>query len=144
MLDEIFKNNRVQEEVIRLNQEQLQAGVDSNNEVIITKTAEYERKGKVYAMQTIQIKKEKGQPTDVVTLKDTGDFYNSFRVKITKLGYEITADFKAKTIKDSILENFDSYYRDTILGLDNESLAELVYETILPRLTKMIREKLNV
>ena len=54
-----------------------------------------------------------------------------------------SSDFKAKTIKNSILENFAAYYRDTILGLDNESLAELVFETILPRLEKMILNKLN-
>lgn len=33
-----------------------------------------------YSPRTIEIKQEEGQPTDRVTLKDTGEFYRSFRV----------------------------------------------------------------
>jgi hypothetical protein len=134
MLDEIFSQSRVQDEVIRLNQEQLQSGVDSRDKEINTIG------GSPYRPYTVKIKKIKGQPTNIVTLYDTGAFYNSFRVKITNQGYEILADFRKDDgdIRDNLPGEFD------VLGLTDESLAELVYETILPRLDKMIKQKLNV
>lgn len=134
ILDDIFKNNRVQEEVIRLNHEQLQSGEDSSGKDIVTIG------GSPYRPYTVTIKKKKGQPTNVVTLKDTGDFYNTFRVKITSNGYEILADFRkgSEDIRDNFSNEFD------FLGLTGESLAELVYETILPRLSKQIITKLGV
>ena len=134
ILDDIFKQSRVQDEVIRLNQEQLNSGVDSKDQVINTIG------GSPYRAYTVKIKKAKGQPTNIVTLRDTGKFQDSFRVKITNEGYEITADFRKgeDDIRDNLPGQFD------VLGLTPESLAELVYETILPRLTKILREKLKI
>ena len=134
MLDEIFTNNRVQEEMIRLNQEQLQGGIDSQDEAIHTIG------GHPYRPYTIAVKELKGQPTDRVTLYDTGEFYKSFRVKITQNGYEIIADFNKPDgdIRDNLPGEFD------VLGLTVESIAELVWETIYPRLERIIKEKLNV
>lgn len=134
MLDEIFSISRVQDEVIRLNHEQLQSGIDSNDKVINTIG------GSPYRPYTVVIKKAKGQPSNVVTLYDTGEFYNSFRVKILNNGYEIIADFTKG--EEDIRDNFTSDY--DFLGLTEESLTQLVYETILPRLTKMINQKLDV
>lgn len=133
ILDEIFLNNRVQEEVIRLNQDQLQSGIDSKDKEIVTIG------GSPYRATTIAIKEYKGQPTDVVTLYDTGEFYNSFRVTIRENGYEIEADFEKED--GNIMDNFLSTY--DFMGLTPESLAELTYETILPRLEKILIEKLR-
>ena len=111
MLDEIFSISRVQDEVIRLNQEQLQSGIDSADKVINTIG------GNPYRPYTVKIKEKKGQPTDVVTLYDTGEFYNSFRVKLVIGGYEILADFRkgSDDIRDNLPGEFD------VLGLTDES-----------------------
>ena len=44
-----------------------------------------------YAPLTIEIKTMKGQPTDRVTLKDTGDFYESFFISADNEGFFIDA-----------------------------------------------------
>lgn len=44
-----------------------------------------------YASSTIRQKKKKGQPFDRVTLKDTGDFYNSISIKTQGQQMIITA-----------------------------------------------------
>lgn len=134
LLDEIFKNNRVQQEVIRLNHEQLQSGIDANNKIIHTIG------GHPYRAYTVRIKQAKGQPTNVVTLYDTGEFHKTFGVKIISSGYEITANFQKED--GSILDNFTNDF--DFLGLTDESLAELVYETILPRLTKLLKQKIGL
>jgi hypothetical protein len=134
LLDEVFKNNMVQKEVIRLNQEQLWDGIDSNNREIKTIG------GNPYSLKTIRIKEKRGQPVNRVTLYDTGDFYNSFGVKVTANGYEITADY----IKEdgNIMDNFLSFY--DFMGLTDESLAELVENQVLYQLTKLVHQKLGI
>lgn len=59
-------------EYVELQQEQLYAGKLSDGTEIERIGATY----KGYAPTTIQIKERKGQPTDRITLKDTGDFYS--------------------------------------------------------------------
>ena len=46
----------------------------------------------VYAHRTIDIKSEKGQPTDRVTLKDTGQFYSSIKATAGSDAYTVTGD----------------------------------------------------
>jgi hypothetical protein len=134
LLDEVFKINSVQQEVIRLNQEQLYSGIDSQDKLIHTIS------GHPYALKTIWIKRKKGQKTDVVTLKDTGEFYESFRVRITENGYEILADFEKAD--ENILDNFTNEF--DFLGLINESLQELVDNQVMYQLTKLLRNKLGL
>ena len=73
--------------VIDLNtKEQLFEGVNSKGE-------ELENiRGFGYAQRTIEIKKEKGLPYDRITLFDTGDFYDTFKVIPFLGGFEIDAN----------------------------------------------------
>ncbi len=75
--------------------------------------------GGLYSFETVKIKNELGQPTDRVTLKDTGDFYESFRVFFRDGNLVITAD----TIKDT--DNLIDRWGADILGLTGESLSVL-------------------
>ena len=65
-------------------------------------------------------KKQKAQPFDRITLKDTGGFYASFIVKPYKGGFEIDAD---ATAGDKNL--FDELGND-ILGLNDENLQIII------------------
>lgn len=131
LLDEIMKNKGVQQQFIDYNQFQLfEDGLDANGKFIRT------IEGDPYTKNTKQIKSEKGQATDHVTLHDTGDFYNTFGVVIRENGYEIVADFMKGS--SDIRDNFSSLY--DFLGLTEESLEKIVNETILPKLEKMILE----
>lgn len=144
MLDEIFSISRVQDEVIRLNQEQLTQGLDSDKKVIITDKAKIENAGHVYAINTIRGtsrykgKIEKGQPYKEVTLKDTGQFYNSFRLLIREKYYEILADFRKGD--ENIMDNFRTSDFE-FLGLSDDNLEQLIIHTILPQLGKMINDR---
>lgn len=77
-----MSRNDVQNEIIRLNQEQLfEYGIDSN-----------QRSLGDYRPFTIEVKRKKGQRTDHVTLKDTRHFYASMKVMYTEEDFEVTAD----------------------------------------------------
>lgn len=73
----------------------------------------------VYSPFTVEQKKKRGQPTNRITLKDTGEFYNSFNVVPYRGGFTI----KANPIKDD--DNlFDDFGTD-IIGLNEENLQIL-------------------
>jgi len=131
LIDQVMEESNVQGKIIELNQEQLQDGTDALGQTIVTIG------GSPYRAYTVLIKKAKGQPTNKVTLYDTGDFYETFKVVILKSGYKITANFKKDD--SSILDNFSSQY--DFLGLDDERLAEFAIKIILPRLEVLIKKR---
>jgi hypothetical protein len=79
-----------------------------------------------YTMRTLAIKTEKGQPTDRVTLRDTGAFEQSFFIEFRADEFEIKAsDFKA--------EKLVVKYGKQIMGLTDENVQRLI-KKITPRL----------
>lgn len=88
-----------------------------------------------YSGKTIEYKKEKGQRYDHVTLNDTGDFYNSFKVFLDSSGFVISAD----VVKDTT--NLITEWGEKILGLTHESLSilrEKAKEILIPYVRKKI------
>ena len=73
-----------------------------------------------YTALTIQLKKEKGQPTDRVTLNDTGDFYRGITVDVTGDKINITSTDE-KTAK---LNKKYSKSKGNIFGLNKGSKSE--------------------
>jgi len=67
----------------------LEQGTDVDGKQIRTFRAE---QGEVYNRFTIESKYKKGQPFDRVTLKDTGEFHNSFKVESDSKGFAIEGD----------------------------------------------------
>jgi len=124
----VFSIDRnVQDEIIRLNTEdQLEEeGIDSLG-----------RKLGDYSPYTVQIKKEKGQRYDHITLKDTGAFYRSFRVIVKKTGFEIIADDSSK---------YDVPLTD-VFGLDVLGLTEQnkqwLYDFLIERYHEYVEQKI--
>lgn len=78
-----------------------------------------------YAPLTIAIKKQKGQPTNRVTLRDTGDFYSSFYLEINDAQFEVKA---ADDKTDSLMRK----YGRQILGLTDANIASLIWDYIYP------------
>ena len=70
-----------------------------------------------YRPLTIQVKIEKRQPYDRVTLKDTGEFYDSFYVETAEDRFYIKAS-------DEKTNWLIKKYGAEIFGLTNDSLAE--------------------
>lgn len=71
-----------------------------------------------YRPFTIEIKNQKGQPANRVTLRDTGVFQQSFYLETTRTKFAITSD------DDKTDELVDKYGAD-IFGLNKENKARL-------------------
>ena len=135
-LKEWFKNN--EDFVTGLNKDRLNKfGTDVKDKKLITYGGAGANTGS-YSTYTIEQKKKKGQPYKHVTLKDTGEFHDSFKVKIEGSGFAIEGDEDKPDGKIS-----DNLEIEPALGLgmdDLEVLKELLIEDlrtdILTALTK--------
>lgn len=85
-----------------------------------------------YRPLTIQLKKLKGQPTDRVTLRDDGDFYNSVFLNIGKSDVFFDAT-------DSKTEDLIEKYGEDILGLTLENVEIVRKDIVLPELIRRLR-----
>lgn len=132
MLHDILRDKEFQEYVLDLNRQgQLfDEGINSEDESI-------KLIGGDYSAKTKRIKQAKGQPTNRVTLKDTGGFYRSFAIRNTADGFEIVAN----TIKED--GDLAERWGKEILGLTDESKMELVFR-LVPLIQDYIRKKLGI
>lgn len=80
-----------------------------------------------YSDYTIEIKRMKGQPTNRVTLRDEGDFENSFFLEVNKEQFEIKAS-------DAKTQKLIRHYGSEILGLTTENIKDLIKSYIFPGL----------
>ena len=104
----------MQELLIELNQDQLfNEGKDSEGQSLGS-----------YSPYTIKIKQSKGQPTNRITLYDTGEFYQSFKAYYEDGSIVIDADAEKE---DTNL--FDEFGID-ILGLDDSNMSIFVNEIV--------------
>lgn len=118
-------------QILDLNRRQMFAGNDANGNTIKPQ----------YKYKTVKIKEEKGQPTDRVTLLDTGDFYNSmflnpFGDPSEYAEFEFDAkDYKTTDLKDK--------YGDFILGIERDDLddaAEIIKDTLIESYANELRK----
>lgn len=114
------------EDVADFNRKQLFEGIRSTGSEI--KPA--------YAPLTVLIKDQKGQPTDRVTLKDTGDFYES-------IGINVESDLLEISASDEKTDDLIKKYGNRILGLTKESRSEYVAYSFFPALRERITKKLG-
>jgi hypothetical protein len=90
-----------------------------------------------YTATTVRIKKQKHQPTNRVTLRDTGSFYELMRVIYEPDGIRITSD-DLKT--DALIDK----YGPEILGLTEDSLTRILTVHIRRSLAKQMRQAIRV
>ena len=90
-----------------------------------------------YAESTIRYKRRKGQPTDRVTLQDTGQYHDTFKIRYEAEGFELYAnDWKAGFL--------DRKYGKEIYGLQDEAARELADQVYQPRLIQKLKNILSV
>lgn len=89
-----------------------------------------------YRPLTIQVKIEKRQPYDRVTLKDTGEFYDSFYVETAEDRFYIKAS-------DEKTNWLIKKYGVEIFGLTNDSLAEFINDYVKDEAYNRVKEILN-
>jgi len=120
ILDFIMSDDDIKQMMIALNQKQLyELGLQADG----SPTGDY-------SPVTVKIKEASGQPTDHITLKDTGDFYNSMKVTIGYNYARIEADtvktvddYKDKGLQVDLLDRWPK-----ALGLTDESIKEILPE----------------
>jgi hypothetical protein len=106
-------------EIVDINLEQLMAGQNSDGSPIMPE----------YTDRTVEIKKAKGQPSDRVTLKDEGDFHNSFFLE----GEQFPFTTFATDIK---LPELTEKYGDAIFGFTEESKARISNDVLKEDITE--------
>jgi hypothetical protein len=131
----LFRDKSFIDLIIWLNTEEqlFKQGIDSQGKKLQSAFAQY---GQVYANFTIRMKELKNQPFDRVTLKDEGDFYESFDVLLTPAyDFVITAD----TLKED--NDLREIWGDAIIGLTDENMNKIIQEAkeiILPHVREYI------
>jgi len=113
----ILNSSKVRKKVIYMQQQRLyETGKDSTGESLGS-----------YSPFTVIIKQSKGQRTDHITLRDTGDFYKSMTFHATET--ELVFDADAQKDDDNLFDDFGI----DILGLtekNKEKLIELIYSEL--------------
>lgn len=89
-----------------------------------------------YRPRTIKNKRRKGQPYNRVTLKDTGEWYNSLRLVYDVDGFFITSTDEKNTY-------LKKKYGPTILRLTNENLSMILNKYIRPNLKVKLEKYLK-
>lgn len=89
-----------------------------------------------YRPLTIKVKIEKRHPYDRVTLKDTGEFYDSFYVETAEDRFYIKAS-------DEKTNWLIKKYGAEIFGLTNDSLAEFINDYVKDEAYNRVKEILN-
>jgi hypothetical protein len=90
-----------------------------------------------YAPRTVQIKKRKGQRTDVVTLRDTGDFYQDTFLDVRDSSFVIdSANPKTQDLLDK--------YGEDIFGIGGDFKASYVNEDLKPVFQKSIKQAMKL
>ena len=116
--------NNSSETILDANRDQLFSGKDKQGKEIIPE----------YTPTTITIKKEKGQPTDRVTLKDTGEWHRSLFMKTESNKIFIDSDHE---LTDKLLEKYDRW-NDTILGIPQNKKTD-INESIMDKFINIFR-----
>jgi hypothetical protein len=124
-----IRQDRIISQIIDLNTEvQLyEKGIDSKGNSL----GDYSFVTKYYFKPLAATEGRDGR-TDHITLKDTGEFYRSFKVKVYKDSFVISAN----TQKED--NDLAQIFGREILGLTNESLSELIPE-IKERINEILR-----
>jgi len=111
ILKKVFDNKGVQQQVIDLNQEQLR-----DRHV----TAEGKAITRNYSAVSQRLY---GKPNSAIILYDTGEFYNSIKVKSESDAIIVKGDNIKATEHGDI--NLDGYIGGKAIGLDEKSLSEI-------------------
>lgn len=143
MFNEVVNELKADKLIINTIQDRLYiTGRTANGTFLKTDQSYNEGRGNVYAKKTISYKKESNHPYSNVTLSDSGEFYDSFKVDFTSKEIILSANFK-KGDKD-ISENFrytfnDERFKKEILSLTAKE--KKVFSKLI--VTKLVQKILN-
>ena len=124
-LDNIVETNT--DALAQLQEDQMYEGLDNAGQPITLD-------GKGYSMKTFKLKIAKGQPTDRVTLRDTGDLYSSLKATVSDGTFTIKGDtpYEAELIERTGAQ---------VYGLNKEKREQFAQNITLPAIKQIFIEK---
>ena len=136
LLFEVWSDKEVQELIIGLNtKDQLfEKGIDATGKSL-------KEIGGDYSPFTKKIKSRKGQPTDRVTLKDTGVFHKSFGVIPDFSGFTILSD--PIKVSDGFQTNLFDRWGGNVEGLTTENINTKLNEVALRKFVFLLEKKIQ-
>ena len=136
IIDEILSDKAFQAFIINLNTEEqlFKQGINALNVKLADVDNPY-TEATIEGTSQFEGKRSKGQPFDRVTLKDTGEFYESFRITLNKNNFVISSD----PIKDGT-SLFQRWGKE-IEGLTPENL-QLVIDEIRKKMVPLVLLKI--
>jgi len=116
------------------------SGTTGNGKLLQTDTAKEQGLGLPYSKKTILFKEDKNQPTNRVTLRDTGEFDYSMYVDAGNLFADIKADFEknGSNIYDNFKHMFKSFsdFENSVLTLRKNRFLVLLSDYVIISLQK--------
>lgn len=148
IINEVLKLSEIQSELVKIIQVRLyDKGTTAEGEKLRTdfaKSNNKKLKGNLgfYSKNTESIKKGKDQPIDKVTLKDTGEFYESFKTTF-KTDLDVSADFR--DIYDNFQDSFNSEknFEEAILDISDEE-KEILFDKMWPYIEQKTKQWLAI
>jgi hypothetical protein len=139
VLNDIFKNPNIAEWMIKTIQNRLyETGIVGTGEILKTDKSGADP----YSPVTMDVKSFRGQKIGNVTLKDSGDFYKSFKVALNLFGFEISGDFQKQNghIYDNFTKLFPSKakFEESVMGLTNDEIDFMINTMIIPMIQTKI------
>lgn len=123
----LVENEKVITNIVKWNQ-LYDKGINGDNVEIISYAP--------YKQSTIQNKIRKRQPTNRVTLRDTGAFYRKFRLHADNEGFYI---YSEDSKSDALVEK----YGDKIFRLTNSNFTIVIREHIRPKFIEILKNNLK-
>jgi hypothetical protein len=138
-LENIVETNK--DELVKLQQDQWWEGKDSLGQPITLYEPISGTRSTEYALSTIEGipgvfegKKQKGQPYDRITLKDTGALYSSLKATVEQRTFELKGD---TDYEESLIERTG----DEVYGLDEDKRQQFGNNVTLPAIKTIFNEK---
>ena len=140
----VDKFNRTLDELKSSINKSIQTSIQKNENVLIDQQTEQQfDKGQdsngvqfvpSYALSTKAIKRSKGQPTNRVTLKDTGNLYRSITIEANSTN----AIIKPNT--DYFKYLVTHYSNNNILGIQDSAMQDFLNNYTIPEIAKNFRK----
>lgn len=144
LLENIFAEANIESWIVDIIKKRLyNVGIDSKGQKLKTDSSTTE----LYSNFTLDIKERTHQRTSNVTLKDSGDFYNSMKIILLQNGFQIDADFVKKN--GNIYKNFTKIYssqkdfENSIMSLGLAEMKILMEIKVIPKLKAKIKAKIH-
>jgi len=88
-----------------------------------------------YRPYTIEIKQMKNQPTDRITLEDTGAFHRGFYIDFYPDGFSIRSTASQKGDIDLI-----EHWEEDIMDINDENMTDLMENYVMPEIIKAFEQ----